>query len=86
MRTENVLQLFKFATVGCVNTFMIPLHKGVFFFLHFPLKKIDWDYYPLNCPLFWSPLRFYTWIMVIHPLYLSFFLANGRNNPLIIVI
>jgi len=27
---------------------MTPLQKGVFFFLHFPLKKIDWDYHPFN--------------------------------------
>ena len=28
--------------------YMIPVQKGVFFFLHFPLKKINWDYHPFN--------------------------------------
>jgi hypothetical protein len=31
-----------------LNKYMTPLQKGVFFFLHFPLKKIDWDYHPFN--------------------------------------
>jgi hypothetical protein len=41
--------LFDKKTKDCIPiASMTPLQKGVFFFLHFPLEKIDWDYHPFN--------------------------------------
>jgi hypothetical protein len=43
MRLERGFECF-----DILVALMTPLQKGVFFFLHFPLKKIDWDYHPFN--------------------------------------